>query len=306
MKRWILLAASAAVLCGQAPIPNDTVVATVDGKSVTAGELREIIASAPPSFLAVFKSKPDEALRDYFVVRALAEEGEKLKLGEQSPWKEQIESARREILTNATISHELNAYVVPEPDVQSYFEANKGKYQQVTVKLIKIGFNPNFKPTDTSNESLEKAAQATIAAAHSPSRSEADAKKLADDLAHQARGGVDFAKLATQYSDDEETKKSGGDFGVITMNTSYVPVDLRRAALALEPGQVSDPIKVSGIVYYIVKCEKKSALSLQDVHSSILLELRQQHTNQLLKKLQQQYLPAILKPEALIQIGNGK
>ena len=76
--------------------------------------------------------------------------------------------------------------------------------------------------------------------------------------------------------------------------------------LAGEPGQVSAPIKVSGIVYYIVKCEKKSALSLQDVHSSILLELRQQHTNQLLKKLQQQYLPAILKPEALIQIGNGK
>ncbi len=305
MKRWILLAASVAVLSAQAPIPNDTVVATVDGKSVTAGELREIIATAQ-GFLAAFKSKPDEAIRDYFVVRALADEGEKLKLADQSPWKEQIEDARRKILTNATLSHELNGYVVPEPDVQQYFEANKDRFQQVTVKMIKVGFNPNFKPSDTSNETLAQAAQSVIAAAHSPNRSEADAKKLADDLAHQARGGVDFAQLAQKYSDDETTAKAGGDFGAITMNTSYVPMDLRRAALALQPGQVSDPVKVSGISYYIVKCEKRTAQSLQEVHSSIVLELRQKHADEMVKKLQQRYVPAIVKPEALIQIGNGK
>jgi parvulin-like peptidyl-prolyl isomerase len=305
MKRWILLAAFAAVLPAQAPVPADTVVATVDGKNLTAGELRDIIA-ASPRFQAAFKSKPDETIRDYFVVRALAEEGEKLKLADQSPWKEQIENARREILTNATISHELNAYMVPEDDAHKYFDANRDRFQQVTVKIIKIAFKADGKTKDTSDESLAQAAQSVIAAAHSPNRSEAQAQKLADDLSHQARGGVDFAKLATQYSDDEETAKSGGDFGSITMNTSYVPMDLRRAALALQPGDVSDPVKISGICYYILRCEKKAAQPYQEVHNTILLELRQKHADQLVQSLQKRYVPSIVKPDVLIQIGNGK
>jgi parvulin-like peptidyl-prolyl isomerase len=305
MKRWILLAACAAVLPAQAPVPADTVVATVDGKSLTAGELRDIIA-ASPRFQAAFKSKPDETIRDYFVVRALAEEGEKLKLAEQSPWKEQIENARRELLTNAMISHELNAYMVPEEDAHKYFEANKDRFQQVTVKIIKIAFKADAKAKNTSDESLAQAAQSVIAAAHSPNRSEAQAQKLADDLSHQARGGVDFAQLATKYSDDEETAKAGGDFGAITMNTSYVPMDLRRAALALQPGDVSDPVKVPGICFYILRSEKKAPQNYQEVHNTILLEIRQKHADELVHALQQRYAPTIVKPDALIQIGNGK
>ena len=65
-------------------------------------------------------------------------------------------------------------------------------------------------------------------------------------------------------------------------------------------------MKVSGISYYIVKCEKRTAQSLQEVHSSIVLELRQKHADEMVKKLQQRYVPAIVKPDALIQIGNGK
>ena len=156
----------------------------------------------------------------------LPTKGEKLKLADQSPWKEQIEDARRKILTNATLSHELNGYVVPEPDVQQYFEANQGSFQQVTVKMIKVGFNPNFKPSDTSNETLAEAAQAVIAAAHSPNRSEADAKKLADDLAHQARGGVDFAQLAQKYSDDEDHRQSRRRFRRHHHEHFICPMDL--------------------------------------------------------------------------------
>ena len=304
MKRWILLAAVAAVLRAQAPIPGDTVVAKVDGKAITAADLRNII-NAAPGFLTMYRNKPDEAIRDYFVLRALAEKGGKFNLADQSPWKEQIENARVNILANAELSHELNSYVVPEGDVQKYFEAHQGRFEQATVKIIKIAFNPGVNAKGTSDEALADAARAVVAAAHNPNRSEADAKKLADDLAHQARGGVDFAKLAAQYSDDEETRNAGGDFGVIKINSSY-PAELKNAALALKPGDVSDPVKVAGFAYYIVRCQQKSAQPLTEVHSAIVLELRQQHNDELVKQLQQRYLPVIERPDALVQIGIGK
>jgi parvulin-like peptidyl-prolyl isomerase len=311
MKCWILLAVVAVVAPAQTPdpkaqaqIPGDTVVAKVDGKPLTAGELRDIITAAP-GFLAAYKAKPDETIRDYFVLRALAEQADKLKLADQSPWKEQIQNARINILANATLSHELNGYSVPEDQVQKYFAANQARFEQATVKVIKIAFNPGAKAKGTSDDALANAAQGVIAATHNPNRSEADAKKLAEDLVHQARGGVDFSTLAAQYSDDEESKKAGGDFGVIKINSSYPP-ELKNAALALKPGEVSNPVKISTFAYYIVRCEKKSAQTLQEVHTTVVFEIRQQHTDEVLKQLQQRYLPVIEKPEALIQIGIGK
>ena len=311
MKRWILLAAVAAVLPAQSPIPDATVVAKVDGKDLTAGDLRKMIAS-DPRILPVFKAKPDEAIRDYFMMGALAEKGEALKLAEETPAKEQLENLRMQyerarigILANAVISRELNSFPVPEEQVQKYYEANSGRFEQATVKIIAIRFKPGAKPKGTSDKDLEQAAKDALAAAHSPERSEEDARKLADLLVRQARGGVDFAQLAAKNSDDEETKKAGGDFGVISATTSYVPADLRNAALALKPGEVSDPIKVA-VAFYIVRCEKKSLQPLSEVHSAILIDIRQQHRDQVLQDLQKRYIPVIERPDVLVLIGNGK
>jgi parvulin-like peptidyl-prolyl isomerase len=306
MKRCILLAACAAGLWAQAPVPDGTVVVNVDGKDVTAGELRRIIANSPPIFLASYKANPQDAIRAYYVLQELSAKAEKLKFAEQSPWKDQIAIARMNILANAMVTNQLNAYAVPEEDARKYFEANASRFEQASVKIIQIGFKLDMKPKGTTDKALEDAARGVVEAAHSPDRSEADAKKLADDLSHQARGGVDFAKLAATYSDDEETKKNGGDFPVpISMSSTYIPEVLRRAALALQPGEVSDPVKVA-VSYYIVRCEKKSAQSFKDVHSAILLELQQKHSDELVKGLQERFKPAIKDPEALIQIGNGK
>ncbi len=305
------MAAAAAVLRAQALIPDNTVVAKVDGKDLTAGEVRKMLAS-DPRIVPEFKAKPDEAIRDYFLLGALAKKAETLKLPEESPAKEQLEGlqlqyerARVGILASAEISRELNSFPVPEEQAQKYYAANSARFEQVTVKIIAIRFQPAAKAKGTSDKDLEQAAKDLLAAAHSPDRSEQDAWKLADQLVHQAREGGDFAQLAAKNSDDEETKKAGGDFGVINASTSYVPPDLRRAALALKPGEVSDPVKVA-VALYIVRCEKKGVQPISEVHSQILLEIRQQHRDEVLQDLQKRYIPTIEKLDTLVQIGNGK
>lgn len=99
-------------------------------------------------------------------------------------------------------------------------------------------------------------------------RSDAAALKLAQDVARQARAGVDFAKLAQKYSEDEGSKVNGGMVGWASAMppgaptgkdarpepeaaTSFVP-EFTAASLRLPVGQVSDPVK-STFGWHVIK-----------------------------------------------------
>ena len=53
--------------------------------------------------------------------------------------------------------------------------------------------------------------------------------------------GADFAALAREYSDDKGTASEGGDLGWV--NPGAMVPDFEQAMMALEPGQISNPVK---------------------------------------------------------------
>jgi peptidyl-prolyl cis-trans isomerase D len=72
---------------------------------------------------------------------------------------------------------------------------------------------------------------------------QAAALAKARDIAAKARApGADFAALARQYSEDVGSKDSGGDLGAI--DKGVFGEDFDKAFFALQPGQVSDPVKL--------------------------------------------------------------
>ena len=71
--------------------------------------------------------------------------------------------------------------------------------------------------------------------------SDAAAKAKADTLAARLAGGADFAKLASENSDDLTTRRRGGDLGWFTTDTYGTAFGLQVAALA--DGQISAPFK---------------------------------------------------------------
>lgn len=83
------------------------------------------------------------------------------------------------------------------------------------------------------------------------------AKKRAEALAKQASApGADFAKLATEHSDDLATKQNGGDVGSLPLDNQ----DANRlipTAQKMEPGQVSGALQGAD-GYYIIKLIEKS------------------------------------------------
>lgn len=63
--------------------------------------------------------------------------------------------------------------------------------------------------------------------------------QLAEDLVRRARGGEGFEDLARGYS-AAPTRSSGGDLG--TLNLRELHTEVQKAASALRPGEVSDPV----------------------------------------------------------------
>jgi peptidyl-prolyl cis-trans isomerase SurA len=83
---------------------------------------------------------------------------------------------------------------------------------------------------------------------------QAERRALADDIVRRARKGEDFGSMARMYSDDA-TRDSGGDLDIFAPQGSpqvqsgrrkALTPELDAAVMALEPGQVTDPIRIIG------------------------------------------------------------
>lgn len=87
-----------------------------------------------------------------------------------------------------------------------------------------------------------------------------DDATLAQSVLERARAGDDFAFLAEQNSVDRLTGVNGGDLGFFKIGSLLVP-EVEAAAFALQPGEISDLIAVTGAdgatTYYIIKVTER-------------------------------------------------
>jgi hypothetical protein len=305
MKYFLLIALACMPLAAQTlpgAVPDDTVVANVDGKDVTAGEIRKSMVFMPNEFIQLFQQNPKYAVQQLFMLRYLSDEAEKAKLGEQSPLKEQLAFLRANSMASAMISHEHNYYPVSNQQIQEFYDKNRARYQQAKIKVIYIAFKPTAPVTGPApaGKSLEDVARAlTEGGSSQTQRTEAEARKLAEDLVKQIRGGADFAKLVSQYSEDAPSKAAGGDFGVVNNNSSY-SADVKKAVLALKPGEITDPLRQSN-AFYIIRVEEKTIQPMSEVTVSISEEIRGAHLNQWLAEVSKRFDPTVKSVEFFAQ-----
>jgi hypothetical protein len=340
MKLCILLATFAAAIYGQllpqgigpapgappaapqAAIGPDTVVATVAGITITVADIRKILTNAPEQLKQQFQQNPQLALGQVYLMRYLAAEGEKLHLDEKSPLKEEIEDLitlmKQQIMANAMINQEQNAYLVTDEQIDDFYKKNELRWEEARIKVILIGFKPApvtpakvpaaASPTPggatpSIEDALAAAAKGAVESAHAPSdRTQAEAQKLAADLVQQLRAGADFAKLVTQYSDDAESKAMGGDFGTPIKATSSFAPELKKIVMAMKPTEISDPVR-QGNGFYIIRLESKTVQPINDVRESIVKELRDNHLHDTLNDLTNRFKPQMVRPDFFAQPG---
>ena len=85
-------------------------------------------------------------------------------------------------------------------------------------------------------------------------KAEEAALKKAQEIKARLDAGEDFAELAKEFSDDPGSKDNGGDLGWFGRGR-MVP-EFEEAAFALEPGEISDPVK-SPFGYHIIQLLEK-------------------------------------------------
>ncbi|MBI3477668.1 MAG: peptidylprolyl isomerase [Acidobacteria bacterium] len=92
------------------------------------------------------------------------------------------------------------------------------------------------------------------------------ARKKADDVLKQVKAGGDFAKLASQFSEDTVSAKNGGELGWIGRGRT-VP-EFEKASFSLAKGQTSDLVK-SSYGFHIIH-----VLDKQEAHVKTLAEVK--------------------------------
>ena len=246
-----------------APSP-DTVVASVNGKPITQGDLA--IASDDPalSLPGVDEAQKKSLLVDYMVdLRVGAQAAEAAKIGDTPEFKRKLAYFRDKLLLDDYLEQEAKRAVTPE--------AEHAIYDQ-TVKLMKP--------------------EEEVHARHILVDNEGDAKKIAARI----KGGEDFAKVAAEASKDPGSKAEGGDLGWFTKER-MVP-DFANAAFAMKPGQVSDPVK-SQFGWHVIKVEEKRTKPQPTFD-----ELKEQIDQHLIRKAQQDLIlklradAKIVRPDA--------
>jgi len=162
---------------------------------------------------------------------------------------------RNEKVTVAYIGMDISTIpdslaLVGDAEIQAYYDKNRKDFQQ---------------------ESAIRAAFVSLAKNPMP-RDEADAEREVNRVLEEAKSGEDFAELARIYSDGPSGPR-GGDLGFFGRGRMVKPFE--DAAFALEPGQISNPVKTQ-FGWHIIKVEEKkgAADSLQIHARHILIEVK--------------------------------
>ncbi|MGE0416103.1 MAG: peptidylprolyl isomerase [Acetobacteraceae bacterium] len=201
-----------------------TVVADVDGKAITLGDIGEAIRGLPPSVAALpFQTLFPSVLSQLIRREALVIRARRLGIDENPDVRRKMRIASDQVLADALLNTEVAKTISEDALLDRYRRDYAGKPGEDAVRVGVI-----MVPTE---------AQATTI------------------IAELARG-ADFAMVAKRDSKDS-TAPAGGDLGFVTR--SGLTPEIGAVAFALPVGQVSAYPVRSGGAWFVVKATERHA-----------------------------------------------
>lgn len=147
--------------------------------------------------------------------------------------------ALQEATAKAALKRELSINIT-ETEAKDYYTAHSADFEEpekVHVRhILLMTMDPQTRTSLSSNTIAFK-------------------RKQIDDLLKRAKAGEDFAKLATQYSEDPGSKESGGELPEFPRGQTMP--EFEAAAFSLSKGQVSDVV-TTVFGYHIIKVLDKT------------------------------------------------
>ncbi|GAB7537849.1 peptidylprolyl isomerase [Burkholderia sp. 3C] len=243
---------------------QDDVIARADKTTVTQTDIASLLKAVGPegrTRLAADPAAMDQLVRATLAQKAVLAEAKAKGWDKQAQVEAAIEQARVEVIARSYLSSISTppADYPSDADIQAVYDKNHASFltpRALHVAQIYLAVAPN-------------ADAATVDAA----------RKQATDLAGRARSG-DFAAIAKASSQDKASAANGGDMGFVP--EPMILPEVRKAAAALKPGQVSAPIQTStGFhVVKLIEVRPEGQRPLADVREQIRAALRTQKAQQ--------------------------
>jgi peptidyl-prolyl cis-trans isomerase D len=142
-----------------------------------------------------------------------------------------------------------------DDDLEQYYRENRDQFEQPPQAFLSFVAVPRRADAADSAAALERA------------------RALREEIV----SGVDFAEVALRESADSVSRIDGGDLGEVGLG-QFVP-EFERAALALRPGQISQPI-LTQFGYHIIRLESRRDTSFTARHVLVPIELYGEHLDQ--------------------------
>lgn len=260
--------------------PN-RVVATIGGKPITAKQAFDLLRAVPPQQRKQLEANVQTLIQQLYMETQIADEAAKMNLDQQSPWKEQLQLARANILTQAYLEKlSSGAGGNASADPKAYYDAHAGDFDQVKISGILVAFSPPGTPASKA----------------SASRTEAQAEEKANDIEKKIKGGADLSALARAESDNQQSAAQGGALGSFLIGDPGVPADIKGAIAKLQPGQISEPIRVNN-GFYILKLDSRTHLPFEQVRAGITQRLQNEKAQALLSKERDKYKVEVQDPD---------
>src|SRR5215467_2172680 len=171
----------------------------------------------------------------------------------EQEYKTKFDKVKIQYVKIPTDKFKAEAKATPE-ELHAYFDAHKTSYttpEKRTLGIVVISqakLMQNINPTDAEllksyNQNKEpfrtqdrvKARHILLTTTGKSKDEEVAIKAKAENLLKQLKGGADFAKLATENSQDPGSASKGGDLGWLTHGQTVPEFD--KAAFSLKPGE---------------------------------------------------------------------
>lgn len=152
------------------------------------------------------------------------------------------DEVRKSLMSQMVQQKEFGQIEVTRREVREFFETNKDSLGTIPEKfeLKHIFINPQ-----------------------KSDRLKIRAKEFANTLLDSIKNGADFAKLASENSDDPGSAKQGGDLGFVKRGVFFP--EFEAAAFQLEEGELSDVIETP-VGFHIIQMLERRGESIKTRH----------------------------------------
>jgi len=243
------------------------VVAKIDDRTITMGELDREIEQLPPQVRARYKdpARKLEFLRHYLLEELLYDMGKRKGYEKDKEVRKQLRDIERQLIVQKVYGEEISGQVdLDSSDYELYYDAHR--------------------------EDFKEPAKSTVA------HIQVDNEEAAQEALKRLAEGEEFASLAKELSTDTSTRDSGGELGPITAGSTRVPrlgnaPEIASAVASLDVGDVTGPIQTDRgwHVISVTHREPEKQKELDEVKPQIEYALRrlkeQEKSEELIKRM---------------------